>query len=390
MVGLLHPPRARANPCAEDEPLRVGKSSRGPLSDAARFIFQGGASLSVILGAMPDASIARQILNASDGAPPMLANAFNAIAPVFKPLRYGAGLFVDYVLPIYVRAFNLGLEAYERLPTDVFTALAGLALAFAGGAYCASVAAFEAVRMSGWDTTKAALLDVWVEVKAVYEANAEDDAKQKETDGTLTGQELMSHKLSVWALAIKDPEKLSTAVGGLCTAWLAAQSVLRLEFAKTVTLGVAIAEMAEPILLRVTLPFATHVVPKPYHHWLPLLVKSSAKAIGVGLAWRLQVVVSAVHLAMRGGLLFSRSMMAYARGRGGAAKKAKKASDDGAAIASATAAVVEVGGYAVAAAGFWFQLDNSFGVPFPLNVFLFPLTLVEWYIRYSITSPPPA
>ena len=38
--------------------------------------------------------------------------------------------------------------------------------------------------------------------------------------------------------------------------------------------------------------------------------------IGVAFAWRLQVVVSAVHLALRGGLLFSRSMMRWAQKRG--------------------------------------------------------------------------
>ena len=36
------------------------------------------------------------------------------------------------------------------------------------------------------------------------------------------------------------------------------------------------------------------------------------------------------------------------------------------------------------------EFECGFGVPFPLNLVLFPLNLVEWYIRYSITSPPAA
>ena len=41
-----------------------------------------------------------------------------------------------------------------------------------------------------------------------------------------------------------------------------------------------------------------------------------AKAVGVSRAWRLQVLVSAVHLALRGGLLFSRGLLRYAKKEG--------------------------------------------------------------------------
>jgi len=145
------------------------------------------------------------------------------------------------------------------------------------------------------------------------------------------------------------------------------QGVLRLEFAKTVTLGVSIAEMATPMLTRICLPFAVHVVPKPYHHWIPLLIKSTARAIGVALAWRIQVVLSAVHLAMRGGLLFSRSMMRWARHR-----RLTTLHED-------STSLDEVVGCAVAACGFWFQLECGFALPFPLNVVLFPFTVsADW------------
>ena len=184
----------------------------------------------------------------------------------------------------------------------------------------------------------------------------------------------VSRKLAVYAMAVKDPERLSAAVGGLYTAWLAVQGVLRLEFAKTITLGVSIAEMATPALNRLGVPVLAHVVPPPYHHWIPMILKSTARAIGVAFAWRLQVVVSAVHLAMCGGLLFARSLLRWAIKRRLLSTREEDTYAD------------EVVGYAVAALGFYVQLSCGFETPFPLSLVMMPFNGVEWYIRYTITT----
>lgn len=238
--------------------------------------------------------------------------------------------------------------------------------------------------MSGWDTTRAALLEVYADAKAVYTANALDNAKDADGDGVadvkqISSQDLATRKLALWAQAIKDPDKLSMALGGLYAAWLGVQSVLRIEFARTVTLGVSIAEMANPMLRRICVPFLAHVLPKPYHHWIPLVIKLSARALGVALAWRVQVVVSALHLALRGGLLCSRSLLRYAHSKG---RLLRFQEED--------TCVDEILGYGIAGAGFYCQLQFGFGVPFPLNVLAFPLTCVEWYIRWALTSSEPA
>ena len=44
-------------------------------------------------------------------------------------------------------------------------------------------------------------------------------------------------------------------------------------------------------------------------------------------------------------------------------------------------------GYAVGGVGFWFQLCHGFNaIPFPIAIFLWPLDLVEWYIRWSVSA----
>ena len=115
------------------------------------------------------------------------------------------------------------------------------------------------------------------------------------------------------------------------------------------------------------LPVLAHVVPPEYHHWIPMLIANTARSIGVAVAWKMQAqrsapgqargpappsatsapsapsapcapsarthrprraagrvpntyplqeVVSAIHLALLGGLLFSRSLLRWARREG--------------------------------------------------------------------------
>ena len=152
-------------------------------------------------------------------------------------------MIIDYCGPLYIKLFQLGYRLYHELPTDLLSALIGLGLSFCGGAYCASISAIEAVRMSGWDRTQSALEEVYTDACAVYKAYVADDSAN--TD------DLLTRKLAVVAVAVKDPEQLSAALGGLYTSWLAVQAVLRIEFAKTITLGVSIAAMATPYLQKV-------------------------------------------------------------------------------------------------------------------------------------------
>ena len=80
-----------------------------------------------------------------------------------------------------------------------------------------------------------------------------------------------------------------------------------------------------------------------------------------------------MHLALRGGLLFSRSLMRWANQRGMLGLSEKDTYAD------------EVLGFAVAIGGFWSQLEHGFAVPFPLNIVFLPLTIIEWFLRFQIS-----
>jgi len=297
-----------------------------------------------------------------------------------------AGELISKVGPYYVRAAALGATVYETLPLDIVQALLGLALCFFGGAYYASIAAVEAFMMVGWATTRAALEDIYEDLLLIHEASERDDKQQAEIllqadklDKTRlarssSGAELVQRKMRVAVLAVRDPEKLSQAVGGLYAGWIAVQGTLRLEFAKTITLGVSIAAMLDKPALRYGLPILTHAVPAEYHRWLPTAIRTLCKAVAVSIAWWLAVAIAAFQSALRGGLMCSKALLRWAKSKQLIEVQADETHLD------------EALGYALCVLGFYTQWVWGFALPFPFNIVLLPFTGVEWYIRWSVTS----
>lgn len=93
----------------------------------------------------------------------------------------------------------------------------------------------------------------------------------------------------------------------------------------------------------------------------------------MSIAWTVQRILSAFHSAMRGGIVFARNIMAYL-----AEMKYVNINHE-------ETYLDEIVGYSLAALGLWFQLAFGFGLPFPLNVILFPFTVAE-YLLIAIIS----
>ena len=299
---------------------------------------------------------------------PQIAQALNLLAR-----------FINFIGPYYVKAAEQGYKLYTTLPLEVVEALIGLGLCFFGGTFVASIAAAEAFMLCGWDTTKRALDDVYCELKSIKDASVADAKKDDDHDGKpdieqLPPAEQLKRRVRVAALAVRDPTKLSTAAGGLYMGWIAVQGTLRLKFARTVTLGVSIANTLDGIVQRNGVPVLQKYVDPALAHWLPVIVSTMAKMLAVALAWQLQVMISSVQSALRGGLLASRKTLAYLNRTG----RVKLAEDD--------TYLDEMAGFALAASGCYFQWRTGWAPPFPMNIVMLPFTAVEWYIRWSITS----
>lgn len=315
-----------------------------------------------------------QVKAAAEGQEPPLTELFRQAEPALKIATQA----VQKIVPFYIWGGKLVVEVYNTLPIDILHALTGLALCFFGGAYCASIAAVEAFVLMGWTTTHAALEEVYADVKLIWAAHEDDEKKSgdAEVKGNLLScvESLPMRKLRVAADAVRDPEKLTMALGGLYAGWIAVQGTLRLQFARTITLGLSIAEMLDAPALRCGLPVLAHIVPPSFHRWLPTLIRTAAKGVAVFIAWYLHVAIAAFQSALRGGLMCSRALLKWANKRGLIEVNEEDTNMD------------EVIGYGLCLLGFYTQICWGFALPFPFNIVLLPFTTVEWYIRWSVTS----
>mgnify|MGYP003684603765 CR=1 FL=1 len=111
---------------------------------------------------------------------------------------------------------------------------------------------------------------------------------------------------------------------------------------------------------------AARVLPAEHAKFVPLLVQYGTRAAGVSVAFVLQRFAAAAHSALRGSQLLTDGAIAIAVRTG-------HVSAAGAAEPQLRTAL-QLG---LAALGVAWQWRNSFGVPFPLNVLLLPLSMFE-------------
>lgn len=168
-----------------------------------------------------------------------------------------------------------------------------------------------------------------------------------------------------------DPLRLSASLTALKGCALAVAASLRVHFARAITLGASLADATLPIIQRQLLPLVQQSLPADYARWAQPLISWLARAAAMWFAWMLQRAVSSVHSAIAGGLMSARCIIRYVN--------AKRFAFNGSVIAIDTDSsyIDEVLGGAIALSGLYFQFSAGFSPPFPLNVLLLPLTIVE-------------
>ncbi|EOD38834.1 hypothetical protein EMIHUDRAFT_122162 [Emiliania huxleyi CCMP1516] len=118
------------------------------------------------------------VLAASDKVSPQAR--LGASAALMHPYRRRPQAIAT-IAPFYIMAAKKLYEIGNKLPWDILQAVIGLGLCFFGGGYCASIAA--AFALTGWPTTRQALIDVYEEAANVLDANEEDDKKDEDKNG---------------------------------------------------------------------------------------------------------------------------------------------------------------------------------------------------------------
>lgn len=136
--------------------------------------------------------------------------------------------------------------------------------------------------------------------------------------------------------------------------------------------GCAIGDVFEKPANKYILPRLEALLPEEYKKWVKPALSYTIKYIAVTIAWILQRIISAFHSAVRGGLMFSRNILLYA-------SEMKVVT-----INHEETYIDEVAGIAVAIIGLLWQLRHGFGLPFPLNLLLFPCSFAETILMLFI------
>jgi len=310
-------------------------------------------------------------------APSFLSKCAQNVGPILTTI----GNISDAIQPHLVKlgtVFNQAQATLKQYHLDQFLpALLGLVLAFFGGQFVLTIATVEAFRLGGWEKTRAFLVVLQANYQEALKANREDDGRDDDHDGIpdvkqISKQQLASRKMLLF-LKVCDPVKVSEAVNGVTAACCAVLATLRIQFARIVTLGVSIGNYLDKSVERHCRgPLEQHI-PAEHHKWIGPGIGYACKTIGISLAWVAGRFLAALQSGLRGGQLFTRALLVYLKRTGYMTTEVDEKDPLFIGIA-----------LAVAVAGIWWQLKNFFQIPFPFNLLLFPLSIIEWVLSYVV------
>ena len=190
--------------------------------------------------------------------------------------------YVTASIALARRTWN-ALQPYH--PQEFGPAIVGFLLCFFGGYFATLTAAVEAYRITGYASTRNALVIIWRNIEAAHVANAKDDELDEDGNGVpdakeLTTKALVLRKAGVVAKAV-DPEQVSDAVGAIYMGFVAVVATLRVHFAACVSLGVAVGDIVHNIVDENLTPALLMSAPKEYQKWVGPSVRFACKVVGI-------------------------------------------------------------------------------------------------------------
>jgi hypothetical protein len=262
----------------------------------------------------------------------------------------------------------------------LFPSIIGLILCFFGGNFLLLIAAVEAYRMTGWDTTYKCMKEIFSELSIVAKKSHEDDNQDNNNDGVVDVKQVRSkdlvHRKLMLFMSTIDPNTFTEALGGLTNGFVAVVATLKLRFCRAIALGSAMGDVVIPPVITVVENLIKRLpadrFPVVYHKWTPIILRGVCRYIFISVAFFIQRIVSAVHSSVRGVLMISRNLLQYAKRM------------EWTTINEEETFIDEIIGYSLAFLGFWFQLANYFNLPFPLNIILFPASFVERFLMWFV------
>jgi hypothetical protein len=210
--------------------------------------------------------------------------AVQILQTISKPVFEGC----VYILPKAIHYTSVGYTHFMKLPQNCLHFIYGSVFCFYGGNFPTLFAAIQAAEYSGRETLVKALGDLSNEAITIINESKKDDDTNKDTISKETSSEYFTRKTKL-VLRKMNPEKVDKAIGSMYSVWLSVAAVLSVEFAKTISMALAIADFLKKPLDRFVTPTIQIAVPSEYDKWVPVVMSWVAKSIAMSIAWYIQV-----------------------------------------------------------------------------------------------------
>ena len=229
---------------------------------------------------------------------------------------------------------------------------------------------------------------MYEQFKIAKEASHRDDLIDDDHDGIadveqIDGKALVGRKTRLF-FAETNPVVLDRGFKGVYTAWAGVVAALKIQFAMIIALGATIGDFLGKLLSKPLTPLLENCLGEDLHKWIPHFIYYACKVIAVSIAWKIQVVISAFYSAIRGGLMISRNGLAIIQRK--LAKKQWTFLANYIEVDPEKTHIDEIVGWAIAAVGFWVQLNMGFSAPFLFQLLLWPVGLLEGTLIWAINS----
>ena len=293
------------------------------------------------------------------------------------------------LLPLYQKLFQWIYMAYTWAPKKLVQMVFGAVLCFFGGTYVASLAAIEAFRTMGGERLWADLVYVYEQIMLVNAANDKDEEASGSSVELLNANkhaDVAQRKVYVIMRTISEPGRLEDAVGSLWSAYVAVLATLSLQFAQIAALALGMAATVKPIVTRLIEPILVHTLDEKLQHWIGSIINVTLNLLALWVAWTLVAVVASVYSGLRGGRMFADALFGLVKDFGVVERIPEACRDTIRPWLDPDTSLIDEGVmYLLAFAGIYSQIFSGFSIIFPLNLVLFPLTCVEWFLRFQIT-----
>jgi hypothetical protein len=197
------------------------------------------------------------------------ATTLQAIAkPVFE--------FIVFALPIVISFGIKTREVFHKLPQNAINFVIGFVFCFFGGLYPVLFAAIEAAEYGGQKTVMDAMHELANEATVIIEESKKDDDVDADKDGksdvaALSGKDFMIRKTQL-VLTKMNPQKVDMAMSNLYRVWLSVAAVLTIEFARAISMALAISDFMKKPVDRFIAPTLKLAVPDQYDRWVPVIL----------------------------------------------------------------------------------------------------------------------